>query len=244
MLDDFEEFTTACREHSQAFDANKQNDFSVGDLYCPVCGGPRRVTVYVLYPLKHGGVFYNEGQEPQQLAKQIEPALFVMQCLQCHTLFTAVLFEGPPGVAYYLDQAQRSQNVGANSAAVAMHRSALEHLLHEQGYEMRMLGPKIAALEAGIKDGSAPRWARELNREYLTVIKRLGDAAIHPGEGDVDRQVALDNALLRQLRVTFSELLQVVYEREHEEKGRLHALRQALGAVEGTPTTSTEEDQQ
>jgi hypothetical protein len=189
MLDDFEEFTTACREHSQAFDANKQNDFSVGDRYCPVCGGPRRVTVYVLYPLKHGGVFYNEGQEPQQLAKQIEPALFVMQCLQCHTLFTAVLFEGPreyelaifpavpggvatphtpPGVAYYLDQAQRSQNVGANSAAVAMHRSALEHLLHEQGYEMRMLGPKIAALEAGIKDGSAPRWARELNREYLT----------------------------------------------------------------------------
>jgi hypothetical protein len=77
----------------------------------------------------------------------------LFKCLQCGTESTALLFEGPNGyelavfpkvhgglstphtpqpVAYYLDQAKRAQSVGANSAAVAMYRSALEHLLYEQ----------------------------------------------------------------------------------------------------------------
>jgi hypothetical protein len=64
------------------------------------------------------------------------------------------------------------------------------------------------------------------------VIKKLGDAAIHPGDGRVERQEALDNALLRQLEITFAELLAVVYEREHEEAERLEALKSALAEVE------------
>jgi hypothetical protein len=107
-----------------------------------------------------------------------------------------------------------------------------------------MLGPKIGALEKGIEDGSAPRWARNLNREYLKVIKKLGDAAIHPGDGDIARQAALDSELLRQLRITFIELLEVVYEREHEQAARLGALQQGLSDVEQrSPATADGETQ-
>jgi hypothetical protein len=56
--------------------------------------------------------------------------------------------------AYYLAQAKRAQSVGANSAVVAMYRSALEHLLYEQGYEDRMVGPKITALLRDIEAGT------------------------------------------------------------------------------------------
>jgi hypothetical protein len=95
-----------------------------------------------------------------------------------------------------------------------------------------MLGPKIVALLREIEAGTAKQWARDLRSEYLTVIKKLGDAAIHPGDGRVERQEALDNALLRQLEITFAELLAVVYEREHEEAERLEALKSALAEVE------------
>ena len=45
----------------------------------------------------------------------------------------------PEGVAFYLDQAAKSHSVGANSAAIAMYRGALEHLLFQQGYKTGML---------------------------------------------------------------------------------------------------------
>jgi hypothetical protein len=263
VLDNLVDFLDACEQNRPRID--KLGRFVAGDLYCPVCGGPRRVRIEILHPRNVGGDHARTLAEPreeeaQQLARHFSPGLFVLTCLQCSTTSTAVMFVGPHGfelaifpavaggvatantprgVAYYLDQAQRAQNVGANSAAVAMYRSALEHLLYEQGFEMRMLGPKIGALEQGIQDGSAPRWARDLNPAYLTAIKKLGDAAIHPGEGDVGRQASLDSSLLRQLRITFSELLQVVYEREHEEAERLAALRQALSEVEGVPESSS-----
>jgi hypothetical protein len=53
----------------------------------------------------------------------------------------------PKGVAYYLDQAHRATSVGANSAAIAMFRAALEFTLYGPGFTARMLGPKIAELD-------------------------------------------------------------------------------------------------
>ena len=44
----------------------------------------------------------------------------------------------PPEVAYYLDQAARSQAVVAFTATVVMYRAALEHLRLEQGYDQKM----------------------------------------------------------------------------------------------------------
>lgn len=196
-----------------------------------------------------GGSLNLADRSTEAIAEQLVPAAFVMWCLQDDTRFSAFLFRGPdgyelaifpmrrgglstphtpPGVAFYLDQAQRAQSAGANSAAVAMYRAALEHLLFEQGYTRRMLGPKIEDLNKAIQDRSAPRWALDLNPAYLTVVNKLAAAAIHPGDGDVGGQAAFDREILTQLEITMSELVRVVYEREHEERSRLTALEAAL----------------
>ena len=62
------------------------------------------------------------------------------------------------------------------------------------------------------------------------IAAKLGDAAIHPGEGDVSGQAALDRGLLRGLKVTFAEILLLAYEREHEERRRLAELEAAADA--------------
>src|SRR5262249_22476780 len=159
--------------------------------------------------------------------------LFSARCRQCGTGFTALVYSGPngpalavfpecpgglatpntpPAVSYYLDQASRAQSVGAQSAAIAMFRVALDQLLLEQGFEGRMCGHKIAALEKAIQSGTAPSWARDLDPQYLRVLKDLGDGALHADDGDVTRQAHLDETLLSQVTETFVELLDVVYE--------------------------------
>ncbi len=192
------------------------------------------------------------------IAEQVAPAVFTMLCVQCRMRFTALLFAGPDGfelavfpgvrgglstphtpagVAYYLDQAQRSESAGSYSAAMAMYRSALEHLLFEQGFAVRMLGPKIAALEDAIAGAQgaapAPAWGRDLDPRFLTVMNRLANAAIHPGDdGGIERQRVLDSQLIQQVKITFAEILLLVYEREHETQARLQALEAALDEIQ------------
>jgi hypothetical protein len=112
-----------------------------------------------------------------------------------------------------------------------MYRAALEHLLFEQGFKTGMLGAKMQELTTAIAAGTAPAWAQNLNAAYLTVIGKLGNAAIHAGDGDVNKQAALDRGLLTQLEITFTELLRVVYERQHEEAANLAALNAVLAAL-------------
>ena len=164
---------------------------NAGILHCPTCGDSRRMHLWARLKTNH-------WTEP--------PVLATLTCVQCDTIFTAVLYQSPEGkglailpstygglttphtpagVAYYLDQAQRSQSVGANSAAVAMFRAALDHLLFEQGFKKGMCGQKLAELEGAVKAGAAPKWANELDAEFLTVMKQLGDGAIHPNDGKI-----------------------------------------------------------
>lgn len=237
MLNNADDFVAACTAVADTFRGDRDwASLAPQDIYCSVCGGPRKATIAVLSWRKNQGrawtwLLDDEQRLSGNIADELAPMLSVFKCLQCGTQSTVLLFAGPNGyelavfpeahgglstphtpepVAYYLDQAKRAQGVGANSAAVAMYRSALEHLLYDQGYTDRMLGPKLAALQHDIEGGTAKKWAQDLQSQYLTVIKKLGDAAIHPGDGRVDRQSALDNALLRQLEITFGELLAVV----------------------------------
>lgn len=108
-----------------------------------------------------------------------------------------------------------------------MFRGALEHLLFEQSYTARMLGPKIAALENDIKAkaGKAPKWALELEPDLLKLMNELCNASIHPNDGDVTKQSEFDIALMSALHQTFSYLLYVVYEAPFETKARLDAFR-------------------
>jgi hypothetical protein len=86
---------------------------NAGTLHCPKCGDSRRMHMAILLkPEAHSAT---------------PPILAALSCVQCDTLFTAVLYKGPqgkslavlpstygglttphtpPGVAYYLDQAQ------------------------------------------------------------------------------------------------------------------------------------------
>lgn len=205
---------------------------NAGTLHCPKCGDSRRMDIYVSYKPSPGGA------DPPLLSK--------LTCVQCDTVFTAVLYQGPegeslavlpstygglttphtpPGVSYYLDQAQRSRAVGANSAAVAMFRGALEHLLFEQGFTDGMCGKKLVDLEAAVKAGKAPKWAYELDGEFLRVMKQLGDGAIHPNDGNVDGQKVLDGDLIARLTHTFQMLLFLIYELPHEKQKRLDGLK-------------------
>jgi hypothetical protein len=137
----------------------------------------------------------------------------------------------PKSVAYYLDQAQRAHSVAANSAAVAMYRAALEHLLFEQGFTNGMLGQKLVALTKAIATGTAPSWTKDLDPAYMTVIKDLGNGAIHTNSGDISKQDALDAGVLTKVQITFGELLDTIYELPLRRKARLASMTAAAEVV-------------
>lgn len=224
--------------------------------FCAHCGGTRRMQLICLFwddRWAEGSpreIDSRTGQTHTPPAvEDPSPALFVAVCLQCQSRLTLVAHRGPQamelvalpdtygglatpstpeGVAYYLDQAQRSFAVGALSAAVAMYRSALEHLLHEQGYTEGMLAKRIAAL---LEDESPPPWRDRLDPEYLVVINKLGNAAIHANDGDVGQQVVFATALLAEVRELFVELLDEVYEQPARKQSRLTRLRTAADSI-------------
>ena len=229
-LDELAEFTDKTRLHVEG-----QAPRNVGTLHCPKCGDTRRMD---------GIVFLK-----RDLYSCEPPMLVGLMCVQCDTASTAVLYEGPEGpalavlpstygglttphtpegVAYYLDQAQRSRAIGANSATVAMFRGALEHLLYDQGFKKGMCGQKLGDLEAAVKAGTAPKWANELDAEFLTVMKKLGDGAMHPNDGDVKKQAVLDGALIASLTHTFQMLLFLIYELPHQKQQRLDGLKAGI----------------
>jgi hypothetical protein len=255
MLNDLDEFMQACFAHSGFLTGgNTGTTFIAGELYCPGCGGPRRMRM-ASRNKSFGDRAFATGVEG--LAAGMAPAAFTLRCVQDDTEFSALLFQGPDryelaifpavrgglatphtpaGVGFYLDQAQRAQSAAANSAAVAMYRAAIEHVLYEQGFTDRMLGPKLKALQAAINDGTAPKWASELDAAYLSVINQLAAGAIHPGDGDVAKQSTFDSEILTQLEITLAELVHVVYERHHEEQARLDALKAAAATFQPPAT--------
>jgi hypothetical protein len=112
-----------------------------------------------------------------------------------------------------------------------MYRSALEHLLHEQGYPKGMLAEKLAALEAAIKAGTAEKWAMNIDPAFLRVIKDLGNGAIHANGGDHTKQSAIDTTVLGAVHATVKELLHVVYEEPLVKAARLASLKGAAATV-------------
>lgn len=137
----------------------------------------------------------------------------------------------PKGVEFYLDQVAKSHALGANSAAIAMYRGALEHLLFDQGYTKGMLNTKIQQLEADIHGGTAKSWAAQLETEYLAVMKDLGNGSIHPNDGDISKQKILDNELLSRVQVMMTGLLYSVYEAPVHRNANLTALKNAASAL-------------
>lgn len=191
---------------------------------------------------------------PEEVRSRAIPSVYAITCRQCETAFTALLYWGPKNqpslavfpqsdegratphtpasVAYYLDQAVRAHAAGANSAAVAMYRAAVEHILHDQGYTDRMLGPKIAALEKDLAAGTGKPWVKEIRLEELKFLKKLGNAVVHPMERDSAAQNVLDGELLGQVGGFTLGLLDLVYESEAERAEARALMRAALGVID------------
>ena len=90
-----------------------------------------------------------------------------------------------------------------------------------------MLAAKIKKLEEDAAAGSGPKWARELDTQYLTVLKEIGNGAIHANGGDIAKQAVLDGELVVQVEATISGLLFEVYELPHLKMQRLQELTTA-----------------
>lgn len=222
-----------------------QDPFHAGSLYCPGCGDFRRMRVTLI-------TWVNNGEPITQIkdtAKALLHNIYKLSCLQCEATFTSVIYPGvsgpalailpgilggmgtpntPTSVRYYLDQAHKSQAMSAHSAAMAMFRAALDQLMFEQGYteKGKMLGSKIRQLEEEIASGKGPEWARDLDPSFLRVLNNLGSGSIHPNDGDITKQDAIDAELLGDVQTTFAELLHLVYERKAERNARLTKLRE------------------
>lgn len=219
------------------------------DMYCPNCGGNRKMDITLLYPTEYGTQF-NINQDKlrdkdlrgakEYVKKMIAPSLWDYQCTQCDKDFTVLIYTGsngvemalfpsfsggvvtpntPPAIAYYLDQAYRAKSVGANSACMAMYRAGLEQLLYEQGYIESMLNAKLVKLEKDIADGTAKKWARDWDTDFLKYIKKLGNGCIHTNDGDIEKQKELDNELVQLVEKVFMILLDMVYEQPKREVG-------------------------
>jgi hypothetical protein len=106
-----------------------------------------------------------------------------------------------------------------------MFRAALEQLLYDQGFQRGMLAQQIEDLEKAIDDYTAPSWALALDTEYLTVIKDLGNGAIHKNDGNIAKQAAFDATLVSAVESVFGELLTSVYEDDHARQQRLARLK-------------------
>lgn len=206
----------------------------VGHIHCATCGRPSRVSLRAVPPR----IEFAHRQRPFT-ASLVTPSVHLMTCLQCSTLFTALLFAGPQGtelavfpskpgglatkntpaaVGYYLDQAWRCQSVGALSAAVVMYRSALEHLLREQGYAKGNLYERIEKVGADADAKTGPDWVRSTPQEILHALRELGNGAVHTNDGDISKQATFDAGLLAILNVVIRGLLEEVYERGERNK--------------------------
>ena len=228
--------------------------FVSASLYCGRCRGLRRVRITSPALFDTQGMYYLDFATyfKVELFSTPLPALFRYACTQCDAAWSVLVYPNldeirlallpvhfgaggiasantPEGVAFYLDQAARCHYISSNSAAITMFRSALEWLLEDQGYTERMIGPKLAALDKAIAQGSAPSWVNEIDPEYLKVIKDLGNTATHTNGGDLAKQDALDAQLYREVELTFLELLEVVYERPAKRAQRLLELKKASG---------------
>ncbi len=257
---DLGQLSTLCNALNEQYDHLSSAPGVLGEMHCPRCSGRRRMKVEIVHASGTLGYRlapkYGPGPSEERqyfYAHNLTPSLFAYSCTQCDTRFTVVIYEGRPGeahlaifpsvpgglatpntpgnVACYLDQAQRARSVTANSAAISMYRVALEQLMFERGYTNGMLDAKIKDLEEQIAKGHSPAWARDLETEYLRVMKELGNAAIHPNSGSVTQQAAFDASLLIRVEKTFQGLLDLAYEEPIRRSQNLTALKSVAASV-------------
>lgn len=213
---------------------NRNNEYdeysSKTEIYCNTCYDTRRVDVKI------------HKYDPSYL---VITSLYCRQCESEHLAtwacdriskkksFTLLPLgnvcgihtkNSPPIIIYWLNQACLSEIAGANSAALAMYRVALEQLLCEEGYKKGLLNAKITDLCNDIKNNKAPKWAQNINDEYLHVMRNIGNGASH-AKIDLQQQNLLDEQLVKDIKAVFSGLLYHIYEQKHQSQLHLNELK-------------------
>ena len=177
-----------------------------------------------------------------------------MTCPQCDAEYALIALERPsgldvvlllcaPGVAkkssapaevtYYLDQAERARAGGAHSAAVAMYRAALEHLLLEQRFDDHYLSGKLKGLRRQKQAGEGPPWVREVDDVAIDLLKQVADGALHTNDGDISRQDGIDAELLASVELVFAALMEEVYETRAAQNAARDSLQAAVRRITG-----------
>jgi len=150
-------------------------------------------------------------------------------CLLPSTYGGLATQHSPESVRFYCDQASRAASVGAYTAALAMLRPAADVVLEIQGYTKKWLGDKLADLEKDIASGSAQSWTNQYDHEFLVVLKKLANDALHTKDADVSVLAEnQDEGLYRSCEISIAQLLEIIYERPEREKERLKKLRNAV----------------
>ena len=90
---------------------------------------------------------------------------------------------------------------------------------------------KIENLEEDINNKKAPKWAMEIDIDYIKAIKEIGNSSIHPNEGDIEKQKEIDQKLLNIVDIIFSELLDKIYEQPNRSKRNLEILYDKMKAL-------------
>lgn len=110
-----------------------------------------------------------------------------------------------------------------------MLRPAVDVVLESQGYTKKWLGDKLADLEKDIASGTAPLWAKQYDHEFLVVLKKLANDALHTTGAEVPVLAGnQDEEVYRNSEISIAQLLEIVYERPQREKERLAKLRNAV----------------
>lgn len=256
MVDTLEQFIQVIKKRknmqvvsSNAFgEMEAKLDKKIDEKFCPYCGAIRKCEIYNC-TWNNDFKFTKEGKV--EIAREL-PYVFKTRCLQCEHEAILVIYKGaeqvemavlhdtyggcvtpntPNEVKYYIDQAFRARSVGAMSAAMTMYRSALEWIMYDQGYKNGMLGKKIGELQNDMVEGKAPKWAQEINTDFLEAIKEIGNGAIHTNGGDISKQKEIDKELIEIVDIVFAELLDKIYEQPMRSAGNLTRLQEVVSKI-------------
>jgi hypothetical protein len=118
----------------------------------------------------------------------------------------------PEPVKYFLEQAARSFQASALSAAAAMYRVVIDQVMLQQGFKKGMLGAKLDALQKALSDGTAPTPCKGLSPKLLTALKDISDATLHASEEEFAAVKAMDEEVIRNIEAVVAGLLDTVYE--------------------------------
>lgn len=127
----------------------------------------------------------------------------------------------PDGINYYMAQAFKSRSVGANSAAMAMYRSALEWLLFSLGFKEKDLNIRID------KFGKS-EYSEKIGTEFMDILRLLGNNAVHVNDGDLSLQKSFDDDLLNSTEELLNELINQIFIGPEEHKKRVEKMKSGL----------------